>query len=272
MPDTDRLTSDFARKHPDAFAKVLNRGETSEIFEIVLQLPTDAVAAVVSRLSKGCIDGVLKNERCPVQDWLVDAPLADAVKLLGRIPREQSLALVNSLPHRERRHRLLRYLRYPSHSVGALVSDVTVRIAADTPAADVLAELRGLQPDSESSLAVLHPDGRYLGVLDPWALLMEETLAGPIRDYVKNVPVQSPETSQINAKEDPAWLDHSWLPVVDHEARLLGSIARRDLFAAAEKQIAAAAQETDVFATLISELAYSMARILERVLIRRRVS
>lgn len=170
MADTDILNADFARKHPDKFARLLGRGDANEISQVLNKLPKPVAASIVSRLPASRIDLLLSTGEADAGHWLADAPFNDAVALLSRIPRERSLVLVNSLKNRERRRRLLQYLKYPAHSVGALVTDAPVRVGSETQVEEVLAELRTFDRDKPRPVVVSHPDGTYCGVLDAWRL------------------------------------------------------------------------------------------------------
>ena len=124
MTEPDFLNADFARKHPDLFARSLGRGEAEEIAAVLEALPIAVAASIVSRLPASKVQALQALDQQLDEKWLANAPVEDAKTLLSRMPRERSLMLVNSLTSRKRRHRLLQYLNYPAHSIGALVTDV----------------------------------------------------------------------------------------------------------------------------------------------------
>lgn len=272
MAETDILNADFARKFPDKFARLLGRGEIDEIAQLLKRLPRPVAASIVARLPVTRIGALLASAQNEPENWLADAPFNDAVALLSRIPREQSLTLVNSVKNRERRRRLLQSLKYPAHSVGALVTDVPLRISADTPAPDVLAELRTLDHENPRPLVVVHPDGRYFGMLDSWRLLTGKQLAGPIGEYASPAPAIYPETSLATAILDPSWHNYNWLPVVDHELRILGGVSRYRVFSAASQHTKNARSGTDIMTILIEDVVYLFGALLTRSLSRRNTS
>jgi Mg/Co/Ni transporter MgtE len=265
-PGIDPLSADFARQFPDAFARILARGVPDEVFAVLKRIPAGSAASIVGRLPPSRVAALLALRGAAPGQWLADASFDDAVTLLGRIPRERCLALVNSLEDREHRQRLLRYLKYPAHSVGALVSDVLVRFSEDMPAADVLAEIRRHESDKPRPLVVQHTDGRYLGVLDAWNLLIREAPAGPIRDFVTLSPRLHPETSLGSALRDPNWHKHSWMPVVDQQDRVLGGVSRKNLFQAADRHAGQSPQGHDLFTDLAAEMVGVLGELLDRLL------
>lgn len=269
MADTDVLNADFARKYPDKFARLLGRGDGNEISEVLKKLPRPVAASVVARLPASRIDLLLGAAEPDAAHWLADAPFNDAVALLSRIPRERSLVLVNSLKHRERRRRLLQYLKYPPHSIGALVTDAPFRIGSDTGVDEALAELRTFERDDPRPVVVVAPDGTYFGLLDPWRLLTGETPHGAVAEFTTKVPAIHPETSLAAAVKDPGWNDYSWLPVIDHERRILGGVSRRGVFAAASKIAHDARPGRDVLSVLVGDVVHLFGELLTRTLSRR---
>lgn len=269
MADTDILNADFARKHPDKFARLLGRGDANEIAQVLEKLPRPIAASVVSRLPASRIDLLLSAGEADAAHWLTDAPFNDAVALLSRIPRERSLVLVNSLKNRERRRRLLQYLKYPAHSVGALVTDAPVRVGSETRVEEVLAELRTFDRDTPRPVVVSHPDGTYCGVLDAWRLLTGEAAKGPVAEFVVQVPAIHPETSLAAAINDPGWSDHSWLPVIDHERRILGGVSRASLLSAASKLAHDARPGRDILSVLVGDVVYLFGEMLTRSMSKR---
>lgn len=269
MTKVDSLNAEFAKNYPEKFSRILGRGNPDEIARILDKLPVAAAASIVSKLPATSIHALLVSGKHKLHRWLSEAPLRDAVALLSRLPREQCLTLVNSLKHRERRKRLLQYLKYPAHSVGAQVTDLPVRVTSDTPAAEFIEELRSLKITRPRPIVVVHPDGRYCGMLNLWLLLTRTPPAGQIEDYVLPAPAIYPETSLASSVKDPGWHEHSWLPVVDHQQRILGGISRRSVFESAARMEKHGGSAGDLLSFLINDLAFMFGELLTRSMARK---
>ncbi len=272
MDNADQLTADFARRHPDAFAKILGRGEPAEIARVLKALPATLATAIIARLPTSRVTALLAAGKHPDAKWLSDAPLDDTLMLLSRIPRENCLTLINSLGSSKRRHELLRFLKYPAHSLGALVSAVPVRISADLPAGEALAELRGLDAGDPGLLTVVSRDGRYRGTLDLWSLLSRDPPPGQVRDYTLPTPALHPETSILSARDDADWNNNNCLPVIDQEGRLLGAVTRASVFSAVHNDADDHRPTTDFFQSLLIDLVHFFGDILDRSLGKRKPS
>lgn len=264
MVDIDPLSLDFAVRHPDSFARVLGRAGVAESSQIVESLPPQRKAAIVARLPAARIIEMLDSGKHDPARWLVDAPFDDAVNLLSRIPRERRLALVNGLPDRLRQRRLLRHQQYPAHSVGALVSDIRVRLSAESPAADVLAELRELETEDPGPIVIVDADGRYVGGLDRWRLLMQNPPAGVVKDYLVPIRALHPETPVAAVLTDVQWHARNWLPVIDHRRRVLGAVMRAAVFRATGPGAHASRFGSDILVELLADLVYVCEAALHR--------
>ncbi len=272
MSDSDRLTSDFATQFPAAFAKVLADASPDECSRIVGTLPPAACAAVVSHLPAAHIDELLKSPEHAPGEWLEQAPFDDAVNLLNRMPRDARAASIEAIQNRRRRERLLQHQRYPLHSVGAIVSDLALRIDAERPAADVLAELRGLGRDDPGGLIVVDDDGHYVGLVNRWRLMLAHPVAGPIRQYLVDVPPVYPETSIVTVAQRRDWHTRNWLAVVDHDQLVLGGVSRQAVFRAAASFSAGPYGSGDLLLDLLRDASSIFGRALESALLPRRPS
>ena len=270
MADADPISADFARRHPDSFARLLAHAESSEVDGILADLPPATGAAVAARLPANSLAELLDKSEGVAGQWLADARFDDAVTLLSRLPRERRLVLVNALSDRERRQQLLRHQQYPGHSVGSLVGDVPLRFNAEEPVAEALAEIWEIGGDDPGPLVVVDRQGRYLGVLNVWRLLSRKRPTGVVGDYVNRVSPLFPETSIANAANDAGWDRHSWLPVIDSRRRVLGAVSRASLMSASRRLAGSGEQASEFTMELMRELVYAMGELLDLILGRRR--
>jgi Mg/Co/Ni transporter MgtE len=256
MDDIDRLSLDFAIRHPESFARTLGQGEFDECERVLESLPADRKAAIVARLPATRIRQLFDSERQRPADWLVDAPFDDAVNLLSRISRDRRLALVNSLDDRDRQRQLLRHQQYPAHSVGALVAEIPLRVGAESLAAEVLAELQKLDDEAQGPVVIVDTEGRYLGVLDRWLLLLRSPQSGSVRDYLVAVKALRPETPVSAVAMSDEWHTRSWMPVIDHQRRVLGAVSREKVLRAAGVYSGDAQRGGDILLDLLADIVY----------------
>ena len=266
MAEIDRLNLDFATHHPDSFARILGRAEFEQCERILDSLPANRKAAIAARLPATHVRQLLDSERNQVAEWLVDATFNDAVTLLSRIPRERRLALVNSLGDRNRQRQLLRNQQYPSHSVGALVADIPLRVGAESPAAEVLAELRKIDVEAQGPVVVVDNDGHYLGVVDRWRLLSRSPSSGSVNDYLVVVKAVRPEMPVTAVATNDDWHTRNWLPVIDHRHRVLGAVSREKVLRAAREHAGGGVRRGDILLDLLADLVYVLETLLRKTL------
>ena len=263
MADTDLLSAEFARKHPDAFAKTLAQGTAAEVTTILASLPVSSASAVAARLPASRVRAILAADPAAVECWLTEGPVDDARKLFGHIPRANCLSMVNAMRDRDRRRKFLQYLNYPAHSLGSLVRDVPVQFQSDMPAIDVIAELRAIGDELPGFIAIIGPDGQYLGAPDLWRLLVTPAQNSTISRYIRPTPTLRPEITQVSAAESSHWHTNNWLPVVDQHEHLLGAVSRASVFSAARKREEHVSSGDDLFGTLVRDAVLLLGEVLE---------
>lgn len=231
MNKPDLLFRDFAQQYPDLCARNMARGSIDEIGQLLETLPGELAASIASRLPMSRIMALCEQDGFDFQALLESASIDDATAIVALLPRERRLQLVNALSSRGRRRRLLQFLNYPANSIGALVSDSLVRVDAETSMDELLEELRQPEYEEERPAVVVEEDSHYLGLLNLWRLTIHGTDNAVVRDFAESVAPLSPGMLAANAALAEGWRHHDWLPVVDHDSRVLGVAARSRVFA-----------------------------------------
>ena len=234
MSDSDRLTLAYANRYPEQFATEIASAPDSERLAVLLALPPAAAGRVTARLPAAVFREICSQQRDELVIWLNASSFDDAVALLVRLPRNEQRVLVSLITDRSARRRLRQFLNFPAHSVGALAVELPLRVLADTPLRDLLAELTGLGARGERPIVLTDSDGLYQGILDLWRLALTDHMSGTAADCSLRVEPVQPEMSVHNARNLRQWHRHAWLPVVDHEQRVLGFVSRENILGTSE--------------------------------------
>ena len=229
MADSIPFDHTLADKFPHDVARLLEEADPSDSISYLKQLPPQTAALVGSNLSARRWAQMLRGLDTEVQAMLERAHINDALVLLNRLPGSERSRLVAQIEDKSRQTELLRILAYPAHCVGAVVRTPTCVFRSKTTKAEVVTELRRNTPLNDTSAVVVDLNSRYVGVLDPWLLLVRGSDGGEIGNCVRTLPTLRPERRQEDAASLPIWESQSWLPVVDREQRLLGICRRTDL-------------------------------------------
>ncbi len=230
MTRTSRLSEAFARNHPAEIASFLAANSAETLVETVLQLPDDAAAAVVSHLPHGTANAVLSqvaDDR--VGEWLGESSVGQALNLVLRLDPTRRAGILGDLPNRALRVRLERLVVYPRRTLGALADATTVRLQAATPLHEAVSILRGQNEIEQGPVWIVDESGRFLGELDMVKVVLASRPDAQVRDCLKALSALHAESSLLAAHDDPSWLHHLSLPVVDHDGHLLGSVTRAQL-------------------------------------------
>ncbi|MGE0621650.1 MAG: CBS domain-containing protein [Pseudomonadales bacterium] len=227
------LLATFAGQAPERFAALLAEGSAEERLDVFTTLSPEAAAAVAARLGK--------RELAEVPDamlvrWIEAGAFDDATMLLGKLGRHDALKHIDRVADADRRRRLQQFFVFPLHSLGSITSAEMVQVPERATVREVLAVLAGQDARYEVPVVVVDGNGRLLGALDLWKLVLHTEIGGLARDCLREVPGLRPEISIESAAELPVWRDHDWLPVVDGEHRLLGVVARARILGSHEPQ------------------------------------
>lgn len=225
----DVLLIDFARKDPEGFAAAVGREDFEALVAVLRALPPAQAVAVLARVPSRQLSQLISSAAAELAPWLESAQFDDAATLLSRLPRAAAFTLVNDIADAARRRRFQQFLHFPAHCVGAIATSVVVQVAEDLPVADVIAELRETGSAQEVPAVVLNAAGRFSGRLDLWKLLLERPASARAGDFSAPCPTLPPETNLSSARVLGLWAAHLWLPVVDQDGRVLGSVSREQI-------------------------------------------
>lgn len=207
--DGERVLLDaFARRHPARLAQALSRdGGTLGVLsddaaaQVARHLPTtDAARALAGTGRAG-----------PVLDGV---PARVAAAILRKMP-DPDAVLGAMLPRR--RAEVAALLRYPDHTVGAVMDADVLSTTADCTAGEVLARARTQAARALYTVYVVTVDNRLEGVLT-LGELMRAPEAAHVRDLMSRDPtVLTARVLLSEAMDHPAWRRLRALPVVDND-------------------------------------------------------
>lgn len=266
MTTHDVLTNDFARQFPAEFAAALGGESTETVLDVLGSLPEALVIPVAARLSQSGFTEVAKVDESRLRSWLASTETDQALLFVGRMNRQQAVALIEGVDNPKLKRRLLRAIRYPEHCVGAVMTAKLLRLESNLPLEQLVLDLRARRTSAMPQAVVLDERGRYLGKLDPWKALVRIGSSDKSGDCLQKVEPLLPEMTIASARLAPQWERHHWLPVADQNGRVLGTVRRSAL------DESEAAQEDlliDDIAGASSMLVRVFAELLERLLVRR---
>lgn len=229
-PSISELTLAFARNHPAEMASFLAAEHGDRVAETVLALPAPAAAAVVSQLPSETAATLLAEvSDAAAAGWISAGSVAEAVNIVLRLAPERREGVLQGIADRMLRHRIERLVVYPRRTLGALADATVMRLNADTPLEEAVTILRTQDRLSQQPVWVVETSGRFLGRLDMARALLASKEGTQIRDCLDPIQPLLAESSLLAAHDDPLWLHHLALPVVDYDGHLLGHVTREQL-------------------------------------------
>jgi magnesium transporter len=229
MSEFTAFDIEVAAHYPEEVARLLEHTDVKACAHYLRALPAPIAARLGAYLSSYRWLQLLHTLDAEMVEMLEQAELRDALVLLNRFPADQRAAIVNRMGDASRRRELARFLAYPDHCVGAIVKSPTAVCRQTATRSDLVEELRAHNRGNEIYAVAIDHDARYIGVVDPWQLLLKCPDDGSIAHCLERVPGLRPERIQEDVALLPIWATRTWLPVVDREQRVLGIIRHNDL-------------------------------------------
>lgn len=226
-----RLRLLLAGHHPADIADMLERMESTRLYQIFQLLDDELAAAVLDEIGRDATRELLK--RLPLNqaaELLGRLPMDDAAEILAEDVPEQQDALLAAMDADEAAG-VRRLLRYPEDSAGHLMTEHYVSLQPGMTAAAALDVVRRMDEDAEtvSELYVLDDDGCLLGVLSLRELINLAPAARVGDHMTTRVVSVHPETDQEHVAREVAQYDILAIPVVDGRRQLLGIITVDDI-------------------------------------------
>ena len=240
-PTIERLlTEDFFARHPDEAADQLELSTPAEAAEVLAQLSPRIAGAAFRRVAPAkAVDILAESDREQAIALLRDLDPPQAGALLSSLSQQQRQELLVGVAPAEARQ-LRSLMEYPADSAGRLMDP---RIAVFRPgmtAGAALERLRSLRHGRRfSDLLLVDEAGRLSGTVP----LHEVVLAEP--DSLLTALVAGPPAavSAFASREEVVTsLENNQLaniPVIDYDAKPVGSIRLAELVSAVETELSA---------------------------------
>lgn len=223
-----QLARAFLEDHPREAALALERMSVTERAAVVRAAPEESSAALsemVASAAAECLAALTPAEAAPALDRL--APDV-AVALLRRMPAETARDLIGDLAT-AKQEPLLRGLRYPDGTAGAVMDPLVLAVPDDIPVAEARLRLRTEVRGLLYYVYVVDRRGVLVGVLDIPELMRaraRDTIAAVMHSPVAHVPAWTPADA---VRTHPGWRSFHALPVTDEAGRFAGAIRYQTL-------------------------------------------
>jgi CBS domain-containing protein len=228
---TARLRLPFrklARLHPAQIADLVEAASHEEGEEIISAVgeDTELEADVFEELEPDHqIEFIRSRSDAEVARVLAKMAPDDAADLLVELDQDRRLPVLSLLAWPEQR-KIRSLLSYNPETAGGLMNPDFLALAAETPAAQALEQVRsgGTPPEATGVVYVKDAEGRLCGVVPLVALVRADPHA-PLRSLSKGDPVAlRPDADIHEVTRTMTDFNLALVPVTDDQGRLLGQI------------------------------------------------
>ncbi len=260
--NTDPLLEDFAASQPREMSALLADADPQEVCGLLRQLPAATAARLAANLPSRQLSRALKQlAASEVGELLCSAGHEDAISLVSLLSESRYVDILDACPA-SRRKQLRRLFELPSQSLGAFASPNYIRVQVDLGCAAFMQQLQSHEEEFQLPIYAVNSDGKYVGEVNPIAVIARKNQKSLIGDIVREVEPLSGQLSITAALKSRQWTRHRFLPVVDGKDRLLGSVQRHTLI----KHAPRTRTESYGFERAITDVALSYFEFFERML------
>jgi len=255
MADQIPLTLAFMDTRPDAAARVLEDMPAEDAAALFAQVPARVGAEVLRQMAAfsaaRCLE-ILPPERGA--GLLRELPFVDAVTFFRNLASGVRGIIADALPAN-----LARDLRiavtYPVGTVGAVMDQTAVSVAATRTVDDVAKLVKRRRRKTTDHLFVVDDAGRFLGTVRAGDLLRADGKT-PVADLMDGtVAALSNRATLASVLGNPQWNSYLALPVIGRTGNFLGALSRAALGAGlAELRRGRSARTQDGADTLMGNL------------------
>tara|TARA_R110000782_G_scaffold270427_1_gene370901 strand:+ start:959 stop:1816 length:858 start_codon:yes stop_codon:yes gene_type:complete len=229
MADQIPLTLAFMDTRPDAAARVLEDMPAEDAAALFAQVPARVGAEVLRQMAAfsaaRCLE-ILPPERGA--GLLRELPFVDAVTFFRNLASGVRGTIADALPAN-----LARDLRiavtYPVGTVGAVMDQTAVSVAATRTVDDVAKLVKRRRRKTTDHLFVVDDAGRFLGTVRAGDLLRADGKT-PVADLMDGtVAALSNRATLASVLGNPQWNSYLALPVIGRTGNFLGALSRAAL-------------------------------------------
>jgi len=222
----DSITKGYLALRPDAAAHTLARLDGRDSKAIFEAMPRQMAAKVLEHMTAQSAGRCLAQLPAKIGgEILARAPVLTAVAALRAMERDQGRAML-AVMQRHAAARIRLRLRYSERAIGAFVDADIVTLTPDLRVGDALRLLRRAGRRTGHTICVLDERRHLTGVLDLAELVAERDRA-LIQSIVRRAStVLNPRAALRTVTNDPAWLTHESLPVVNRDGVFQGVLER----------------------------------------------
>lgn len=234
--DIESLTT----QHPADIADDLQRLPVDEAQDILKGLSLEQAAEVISELEEEVREQIVETFSTQrFSEILEELPPNEAADLIGAMEPDEQDRLLSSM-EADQSAKVSNLLNYPEDTAGGIMTDQFISLRKDQTVEEAQRKLRGLSQDLDdqdvSYLYVTDSEKKLSGVVSLRDLVFRhpETMIGAIMNTeVRSVRVDADQEELAREFEHYHYLG---LPVLEHDARLVGIVRANDIIEVAQEE------------------------------------
>lgn len=218
------LTREYLLNYPSDAARILEQVSAEHVALLFSELPVQTGATVMASMlpdkAAVCLQTMSAISAAKLMTGL---PVPYAVRVYRLMPAPSRDEIFANISERKRKH-ILRYLKYPSASAGALLDPVVNMLPAEVTVTGAIRAIERFKRSVSCDIYIIDEAQHLIGVIDIGKLFNSN-------HRLRLSDIMNRKTHRVSAfakaetlLDHPGWVSRRSLPVVDRDNTLVGAL------------------------------------------------
>ncbi len=229
MNKQDLFVNHHIMVHGKEVHRMLSGFGTDEIGSLAVTLPHTTAARLIAQLELGQRDTILgRFDDALLGDILTEAATEDMHIISAVLSEERIAALIHSAEG-EKRLKLQMLLEHRKNTVAMRMTSNYLAFIHGNTIEHTIARVANTQHIGIQPIYCVDAAGCFLGEIDPFELMQNRGSSKRLETLLQVVPQLQSSSSLLSALNADLWAGRKYLPVIDLQNRLVGTLSISEL-------------------------------------------
>jgi Mg/Co/Ni transporter MgtE len=229
MINQDPFLNHHILMHAKEVHRLLSNYTSEDIFNLVSALPHATAARLIAQLETGPRDAVLgRFDESQLCDVLTESATED-LHIISAVLSEERIAAVIHSADGEKRVTLQMLLEHRKNTVAMRMTSNYLAFVHGNSIEHTISSVANTQHIGIQPIYCVDGAGGLLGEIDPFVLMQNRGSSKSLETLLQATPQLQASSSLLSALNADLWAVRKYLPVIDLQNRLVGTLSIEEL-------------------------------------------
>jgi Mg/Co/Ni transporter MgtE len=215
--------------HAKEVHRLLSNYAIDEIYKLAASLPQGTAARLIAQLETGPRDSILgRFDASELGDILAEAATED-LHIISAVLSEERIAAVIHDADAENRIKLQMLLEHRKNTVSMRMTSNYLAFVHGNSIEHTISSVANTRHIGSQPIYCVDGVGDLLGEIDPFVLMQNRGSSKPLETLLQATPQLQASSSLLSALDADLWAGRKYLPVIDLQNRLVGTLSIEEL-------------------------------------------